>query len=75
MDKLKIEILKALDEEEGVTLLELKSKLKGIRYSEKELKSNLKKLEEQNLIEERHFNDRVDYSLEHKGYKLLHSKF
>ena len=74
---LKLEILKILKGEEGLTFLELKKRLKDrkIIFSLKKLKSELLNLEKEDFIEERHFRDGlVDYSLERRGYNYLNKK-
>jgi hypothetical protein len=71
-------------EGDNYTLLEIRSffklnKIEGYFEEEKESWRNLKNLlndmEDQELIEERHFDDgRVDYSIEQRGIDLIKQK-
>lgn len=76
MEDIKIKILKlikGLQSGDGVLYLELMGNLKGI-ISWKELRYLLIELEEEGLIEERHFDDgKVDYKIEPKGWNFLKS--
>lgn len=74
--KLKLKILKLLDRSDGLTFLELSKALEEFRESRKEDRKRLKlllmEMEDEELIEERHFpNGRVDYSIENKGINCL----
>jgi DNA-binding HxlR family transcriptional regulator len=74
MEDIKLKVLKLIHElqyGDGVLFLKLKENLKDV-LSWKELKLLLMELEEEGLIEERHFDDgRVDYKLEIKGYRFF----
>lgn len=59
----------------GYTFLQIKEFLKTNNVEIKQLKELLKKMENEGLIEERHFdekyNGRVDYSIEKNGINLI----